>query len=258
MSTNTFIEQNKTYQLENGVVSKILGLAYALLSYSVGAGALFWLFFAAAGFVPYGLSEFRTTTVPAALLIDAGLVFLFALQHTVMARKGFKQKWTRLVPHHLERSTFVLVSGIFMAALLWFWQPLPGSIWSVTDTAARLSIQGISLIGVAYVLFTSFVTNHFELFGLRQPWLYANDKPYTPLEFKRHWVYRYSRHPMMLGILVILWAAPEMTVTRLALAVLLTAYLFTGIKFEEHGLIQEFGDKYREYKKEIGLFFTFS
>jgi protein-S-isoprenylcysteine O-methyltransferase Ste14 len=257
MSTNTFIKENEICQLEKEFVSQVLGMAYGLVSYAVGAGALFWLFFAAAGFAPYGLSAFRAAGTAQALAINAGLVFLFALQHTVMARKGFKQKWTRLVPEHLERSTFVLASGIIMAALLWFWQPLPGSIWSITDTTTRLVIQGISLVGVAYVLFTSFVTNHFELFGLRQPWLYATGRPYTPLEFKRHWVYRYSRHPMMLGILVILWAAPEMTVTRLALAVLLTAYLFTGIKFEERSLIQEFGDKYREYKKEIGLFFTF-
>jgi len=257
MSTNTLSTQSDYGQLQHTRVAQISSLVYALLSYAVGAGALFWLFFAAAGFVPYGLSAFRAGGTAQALAINAGLVFLFALQHTVMARRKFKQKWTRLVPEHLERSTFVLVSGVFMAALLWFWQPLPGSIWSITDTTARLAVQGISLIGVAYVLFTSFVTNHFELFGLRQPWLYATGKPYTPLEFKRHWVYRYSRHPMMLGILVILWAAPEMTVTRLTLAVLLTGYLFTGIQFEERGLIQEFGDKYREYKKEIGLFFTF-
>jgi protein-S-isoprenylcysteine O-methyltransferase Ste14 len=257
MSTNTFSKRDEYYQLENRLVSQVIGLTYAVLSYAVGAGALFWLFFAAAGIAPYALSGYQSTGVTQALAIDAGLVFLFALQHTIMARREFKQKWTRLVPEHLERSTFVLASGIIMAALLWFWQPLPGSIWSITDTTTRLVIQGISLVGVAYVLFTSFVTNHFELFGLRQPWLYATGRPYTPLEFKRHWVYRYSRHPMMLGILVILWAAPEMTVTRLALAVLLTAYLFTGIKFEERSLIQEFGDKYREYKKEIGLFFTF-
>ena len=243
--------------MENRLVSQVIGLTYAVLSYAVGAGALFWLFFAAAGIAPYALSGYQSTGVTQALAIDAGLVFLFALPHTVMARKGFKQKWTRLVPEHLERSTFVLASGIFMAALLWFWQPIPGSVWSVTDSAARLVIQGISLIGVAYILLTSFVTNHFELFGLRQPWLHAIGKPYTPLDFKRRWVYRYSRHPMMLGMLVVLWASPDMTVTRLVLGLLLTVYLFTGIQFEERGLIQEFGDKYREYKKEIGLFFTF-
>ena len=257
MSAQTISNQRVIPHADEGIISRGFALVYALLCYSIGAGALFWLFFAAADIVPYSLSGYRATTAAGALLINAGLIFLFALQHTVMARKGFKQKWTRLVPEHLERSTFVLASGICMAALLWFWQPLPGSIWSITEPAARLIIQGISLLGVAYVLFTSFVTNHFELFGLRQPWLFATGRTYTPLEFKRIWVYRYSRHPMMLGLLVIFWAAPEMTATRLALAVLLTAYLFTGIKFEERGLIQEFGDKYREYKKEIGLFFTF-
>ena len=106
-------------------------------------------------------------------------------------------------------------------------------------------------------MFTTLIANHFELLGLRQAWLYATGRPYTPVDFKRHWVYSYSRHPMMLGLLIIFWSTPDMTVTRLVLVISLTIYMFIGILFEEHSLIQEFGDTYQDYKREIGIFFTF-
>lgn len=140
---------------------------------------------------------------------------------------------------------------------MWFWQSLPDVIWSVDNEYARLALLGFAFAGVAYVLVTTLVTNHFELLGIRQAWLYATGKSYTLLEFKRCWVYKYSRHPMMLGLLVVIWSTADMSVTRLVLAVLLTTYLFIGIQFEEHSLIQEFGGKYRVYKKEVGMFFTF-
>lgn len=184
------------------------------------------------------------------------LILIFGTQHTIMARKSFKGKLTRIIPVHLERATFVLAAGICMGLILWYWQPLHGNIWSIENEIARFVLLGFAFAAVGYVLITSLVTNHFELFGIRQAWLYATGKPYTPLEFKRQWVYKYSRHPMMLGLLVVIWSTPDMSVTRLALAVLLTIYLFIGIRFEERSLIQEFGDKYRQYQKEVGMFFT--
>jgi protein-S-isoprenylcysteine O-methyltransferase Ste14 len=256
MSTNTFNRQKQHYDFENGIMKKLFALAYAFVSYSIGAGALFWLFFAAAGLAPYALSEFKADNTAGAFLINLALVSLFALQHSLMARKTLKDKWIRIIPGHLERAAYVLASGIFMGLTLWFWQPLPGSVWSITDPVWKGTVQGISLLGAAYILVSSFITNHFELFGLRQAWLFANGKHHAPLEFKRKLMYRYSRHPMMAGMVVVLWAAPEMTVTRLTLGLLLTLYLFIGIQFEERGLIAEFGDKYRQYKNEIGLFFT--
>lgn len=239
------------------LLSRRFAIAYALFAYGVGSVALFWFFFAAIGIAPYSLSAFKADNLFTTLAVNIFLVMLFAVQHTIMARKSFKQKWTQIIPEHLERSTFVLIAGILMAAMLWYWQMLPGVIWAIENEYARFAILGLAVFGVVYVLVSTLVTNHFELLGLRQAWLYATDKPYTPVDFKRQWVYRYSRHPMMLGLLIVFWATPDMSVTRLVLAVLLTIYLFIGIQFEERSLIQEFGDKYKAYKKDIGMFFTF-
>lgn len=232
-------------------------IAYAFVAYGVGSAALFWFFLASTGLAPYSLSDIKSDNVLDALAINTFLVLLFALQHTIMARKSFKQKWVCIVPAHLERSTFVLAAGIVMVLMLWYWQMLPGVVWSIESPYARVAVLGLAFFGVAYVLFATLVANHFELLGLRQAWLYATGRPYTPVDFKRKWVYRYSRHPMMLGLLIVFWSTPDMSVTRLVLAVLLTVYMFIGILFEEQGLIQEFGGKYQDYKQEIGMFFTY-
>ena len=121
---------------------------------------------------------------------------------------------------------------------------------------AVVLLRALFFAGVVYVLGTSFITNHFELFGVRQAWLYCTGQKYTPVEFKKAWMYRYSRHPMMLGLLVAFWSTPEMSATRFVLATLLSCYIFIGIQFEERGLIQEFGDTYRQYRKQVGMFFT--
>jgi methanethiol S-methyltransferase len=257
MITEILNKQVARSDIKTNSFSRGFAIAYALFAYCVGASALFWFFLAAVGFAPYSLSGIEAGSIFEALIINAFLIFLFALQHTVMARRSFKQKWVRIIPEHLERATFVLLAGIHLAIIMWFWQSLPGVIWSVDNEYARLALLCLAFVGVAYVLVTTLVANHFELLGIRQAWLYATGKPYTPLEFKRHWVYKYSRHPMMLGLLVVIWSTADMSVTRFVLAVLLTTYLFIGIQFEEHSLIQEFGDKYREYKKEVGMFFTF-
>lgn len=243
---------NKTNILFRG-----FAIAYALFAYGIGSAALFWFFLASTGMAPYSLSDIKTNNLFAALAINTFLILLFVLQHTIMARKSFKQKWTRIIPAHLERSTFVLSAGIAMALMLWYWQMLPGIVWSIEHEYIRLAVLCLAFFGVAYVLFTTLIANHFELLGLRQAWLYATGRPYTPVDFKRHWVYSYSRHPMMLGLLIIFWSTPDMTVTRLVLVISLTIYMFIGILFEEHSLIQEFGDTYQDYKREIGIFFTF-
>ena len=239
------------------VLSRFGVMVYALIAYTTGAGALFWLFFAAGGFAPYGLSAYKADGVSTAIAVNIALVFLFGLQHSVMARKTFKQWVVRYIPAHLERATFVLMSGVTMLTLIWFWQPLPGNVWTVDGALARTGILAIYFAGIAYALLSSLITNHFELFGLRQAWLHLVGWPYTALEFKRVWFYSYSRHPMMLGLLMVFWATPDMSLSRFCLAELLSVYLFAGILFEESCLIREFGDRYRNYKKEVGLFFTF-
>lgn len=257
MTSEMFSKPGARPDIKTNLFLRGFAIAYALFAYCVGATALFWFFLAAVGFAPYALSSIETDSFLAAVCINFSLILLFALQHTVMARKSFKQKWVRVIPEHLERATFVLLAGISMALLLWYWQPLPGVIWSVGNEYVRLALLSLAFVGIAYVLATTLIANHFELLGIRQAWLYATGKPYTPLEFKKHWVYKYSRHPMMLGLLVVFWATPDMSVSRLVLAILLTVYLFIGIQFEERALVQEFGDKYREYKKEVGMFCTF-
>lgn len=257
MSTTTPLTIDNAPVANASILARVLGMGYALFAYAVGAAALFWVFFAAGGFAPYGFSA-KATSVTAALATNGLLVFLFALQHTVMARRGFKRWLTRVIPAALERATFILMSGLAMGALVYCWQDIPGQAWHIDNAVASYAIHAVYLTGLVYVLASSFITNHFELFGLRQAWLYLIGKAYTPLPFKRQWMYKYSRHPMMLGVLMVLWASPDMSITRLLLAVLLTLYVFTGIRFEERSLIAEFGEHYRDYQKQIGLFFSFN
>lgn len=241
---------------EYGLGDRVFALGYSLVSYTIGAGALFWLIFAAGGYAPLGFVNLSNGNEILALTINILLVVAFGVQHSVMARTKFKAKLTRYIPVHLERSTFVLVSGVLTLVIIALWQVIDVTVWQVQSTVPVLLLQAAYVFGIVYVLGSSFVTNHFELFGLRQAWLYFTKTPYTPLEFKQRWMYRYSRHPMMLGLLFIFWCSPEMSVTRFTLALLYTIYIFEGIRHEEGGLIEEFGDSYREYKKQIGLFFT--
>lgn len=241
-----------------GVGSRTAVLIYSIASYTVGMTGLMWLILAMGGIVPYGLSTLHTGSPVTAVLIDLGLIFLFGLQHTIMARRKFKEKLTRIIPAAAERATFVLASGILMCLAVWFWQPVPGTVWSVETTSTRLILWEFYLAGWAYLVVSTFVTNHFELFGLRQAYLYFRGIPHTPVKFISKWMYSYSRHPMMLGILVGLWAVPDMSITHFTLALFMSGYILVGVLFEERGLIQEFGDTYREYKRNIGAFFTIS
>jgi protein-S-isoprenylcysteine O-methyltransferase Ste14 len=233
-----------------------LGMAYAVSGYTIGMAGLFWVLLAVGGLAPYGLTSWQVGNPAAALLINVLLVVIFATQHTIMARKPFKKALTRVLPQHLERATFVIASGIAMTALVWFWQTVPGVVWETTTLWAVITLRTLYVIGIAYLVGSSFVTNHFELFGLRQAWLNLRGHAYEPVTFKQNWTYRYSRHPMMLGLLLAFWCTPEMSATRFVMAALLTLYIFIGIRFEERTLVQEFGETYRKYREEIGLFFT--
>ena len=216
----------------------------------------FGFFFASIGLAPASFLVVENAGLILSLLINLLLVAAFSVQHSLMARPTFKARWTAIVPPHLERSTYVLASGIFLLPIIVAWQPLPGEIWSVENVNAGYALKGIATFGFAYLLLASFFTNHFELFGLRQAWLYATNKAYTPLQFKQIWLYSFSRHPIMAGLLIVFWATPEMTVTRFVLALLLTIYIFIGVWFEERNLVEDFGDTYRKYRREVGMFFT--
>lgn len=247
-------ENVKINEQEFGKRAMVLG--YAMLSYAVGAGALFWLMFAAGGFAPLGLVDISGGSIPA-FLFNAVLVLLFGVQHSVMARKKFKDRLVEFIPRPVERSTFVLVSGLLTLVIIALWQVNDAVVWQVDNPLGQMLLSMAYVLGIIYLLAASFVTNHFELFGLRQAWLYFTRQDYKPIEFKQRWMYRYSRHPMMLGFLFVFWCVPEMSVTRLTLALLFSIYIFVGIRQEEGGLIGEFGDRYRAYKKQVGMFFTF-
>jgi len=185
-----------------------------------------------------------------ALLVDALLLGLFAVQHSGMARRGFKAAWTRLVPEPIERSTYVLATSLCLALLFWQWRPLGTAVmWDVTGTAAEPALVAVSLAGWLIVLFTTFLINHFDLFGLRQVWYAFRARPYPGLEFRTPALYRAVRHPIYLGFIIAFWATPVMSLGHLVFAVATTGYILVAIQLEERDLVHRFGDTYREYRR---------
>lgn len=188
-----------------------------------------------------------------ALIIDISLLGAFALQHSIMARPAFKRVLTKFIPAEIERSTYVLAASILLGAIVHLWQPLGGVIWQLTDPIAIAIVYGIFTIGWGILFLASFQINHFDLFGLRQVWLYFSGKPYTQLPFKIPSLYRYVRHPLYVGLIIGLWAAPTMTVAHLVFAVLCTGYIFIGASLEERDLAKEL-PQYKQYKQQVPMF----
>ena len=189
-----------------------------------------------------------------ALAIDIGLLTLFAVQHSGMARPAFKRWWTRFVPPAIERSTFVLVSSAVLALLFWLWRPLPHVVWHVDAGLARGVLWGVSLFGWLLVLTSSFTINHFELFGLRQVWLHARGRVAKDEPFVIRAMYRIVRHPLMLGFLIAFWVTPTMTIGHLLFTAVVTGYIFVAVKFlEERDLVAMHGDTYRDYQRKVPM-----
>lgn len=241
----------------NGFAKRAIVLFYGVTGYLAGCIGLFWLISGAAGFAPVGLSEWQAGSVTEALLVNAGLILLFGLQHSIMARRKFKNWLIQFIPEAAERATFMLTTGMVICASLYYWQTLPGVVWAAESSTAYWTLLGVNVIGWSYLLLATFVTNHFELMGLRQVYLYFVNKPYTQIPFTKKFMYRHSRHPMMFGMLVGLWVVPTMSYAHLALATLLTVYIVVGMYFEEKDLIRNFGETYRKYKKEIATFIPY-
>jgi len=236
------------------LLKRLFVFGYGVLAYNIGVGGLLWIILAMGGLAPVGFSPLHTDNTVMALFINSLLILLFGLQHSIMARAGFKQHLQRVIPTAAERSTYVLLSGLFMAMAIYFWQPIPGYAWQVENTVARYVLWAAYALGWGYLFIATFVTNHFELMGLRQVYLYLADKPYSKLPFTRKYMYRYSRHPMMLGILVGMWALPTMSISHFIMSCLLTLYVAAGVALEERDLIKQFGTTYREYKQQIAAF----
>ena len=236
-----------------GILKRSAVLFYGILSYNIGVAGLVWLILAMGGLAPVGISPLQASSTISALFINLGLITLFGLQHSVMARAGFKKWITRFLPEATERATYMLMSGIVTITAIYLWQPMPGTIWAVENPVAQFALWTAYALGWSYLFLATFVTNHFELMGLRQVYLYFSNKPYTQLPFTRKFMYRYSRHPMMLGFLIGMWAVPAMSVSHFVMAMLLTVYIVIGVFLEERDLIKRFGTTYRHYKKEIAI-----
>jgi protein-S-isoprenylcysteine O-methyltransferase Ste14 len=236
-------------------IARVLALPYAALCYLVGVGGLAWLALSLAEVLRWpALVHMRS--LPGAVLLDVALVALFGASHSVMARPGFKAWWTRTVPEWAERSTFVLSTGIMLAGLITLWQPLPSLVWNVANPVAAMALWALSGFGWAYMLASTFAINHFDLFGLRQAYFRAMARPYAPVPFQTRWMYRMSRHPLMAGVLLGVWATPHMTLGHIVLAVTLSTYIVVGVWYEERDLVVRFGDLYRRYRAHVGALFT--
>lgn len=227
-------------------------LSYGLLAYAAFLVTITY----AIGFVtnigvPKSIDSGTPGALVPSLLINAALLLLFAVQHTIMARPAFKRWLTQFIPPAMERSTFVLAAAATLALLFWQWRPLPQAVWTVNDPVGYGALLGLSMLGWAMVFASSFMVSHADLFGLRQSFLGFVGRLYEPLPFKVIGLYRLVRHPLMLGFLVAIWFTPTMTAGHLYFAALVTAYIFVGTRFEERDLVAHFGEQYREYRRRV-------
>jgi len=250
--TQAFTPQ--TQRSQSSLFGRLVALLYGVISYLI----FFITFLYAIGFVedlvvPQTIDTGPIAPWPQALVINLVLMSVFAIQHSVMARPAFKRWWTQFVPASVERTTYVLAASLALALLLWQWRPMPAAVWHIADTNIALAVTVLSFVGWFIVLTSTFLINHFELFGLHQVANNFAGRPMPAVRFRTPLFYHFVRHPIYLGFIMAFWAAPTMTAGHLLFAAVTTAYILVGIQLEERDLIDIFGEQYRAYKQRVSM-----
>jgi protein-S-isoprenylcysteine O-methyltransferase Ste14 len=235
-------------------MGRIIAFLYGLVAYLF----FFVTFLYAIGFVeglvvPKTIDTGSATPAAEALIVNLLLLSVFAVQHSLMARKQFKAWWTQFVPPSVERSTYVLLSSLALALLCWQWRAMPTVVWQIVEPHTATAIIALSLVGFVIVLTSTFLINHFELFGLHQVTNNLTNRPMPVQRFRTPMLYKVVRHPLYLGFIIAFWAAPTMTVGHLLFAASTTAYILVGIALEERDMVELFGDEYRRYRERVSM-----
>ena len=239
-------------------MGKLVAFLYGIVAYLVFAVVIVYsLGFVSGLVVPKTIDSGSAGQLVESVVINLVLMTIFALQHSVMARPQFKKWWTKIVPQPVERSTYVLFASLALAFLFWQWRPIPDVMWEVKEPAIAASLLYLGVFGWVLVFISTFMINHFELFGLHQVANNLAGKPMPALRFKTPMLYNVVRHPIYLGFIIFVWATPVMTAGHLLFAAVVTAYIFVGIALEEHDLIAVFGDEYRRYRQRVAMIVPF-
>lgn len=236
-------------------MGRILAVIYGIISYAMFLGSFCYaIAFVGDFLVPKTINSGAIESFWPSLLINSALLGLFALQHSGMARPGFKKWWTKIIPKPVERSTYVLLASASLCLLFWFWQPMTTPIWSVEYEALRWFLLGLFGLGWVLVVLCTYLISHAHLFGLTQVYDFLKERDLWEPEFQTPSLYRYMRHPMMLGFFLAFWATPDMTMGHFVFSIATTGYILIALQLEERDLIKAFGEKYRKYRKQVPMF----